>query len=161
MNKEHPARIMGKYPRSDVIALSALALMVGLALLFPWGQLLPDKSANSLGNNMLFKLHDMNSRVKEDPATWRIEAKYRPESHSLQLYLSHIHNAPTKGFQLFAHFSADRSRHPAVVYRLRHQQNGNYRADNLRLGKGTWIMRVNGVRSSKTVFILEQPLVVP
>jgi hypothetical protein len=147
-------------PKNDAIALLALVLVIFLTFMAPWS-LLTSKMRKEAGERYRFAtLRDLKSGSGKTAATWRMNAEYHAQSGALLVNLSHRHNAPTNGFRLIAHLSADHIRPPLLGTTLWNQSNGTYRSAPIRLTRGEWVLSVTGRRQSRFIFRLEQPLLV-
>lgn len=145
--------------RNEVFGLSMLVLLMAFFVMFLWSRLSPEKSQGLTDGHPWADIRELKTKTAYGPAVWRMNVKYRPQSGMLLVTLSHKHNAPTKGIKLVAHFSLDGIR-PVVWARLQSRSNGNYRADDIYLDSGEWVMSVTGRRRSVLVFMREQPLLV-
>lgn len=147
---------------NEAILLGVLALLVLLTTLAPWKELAV--KYNAYENRKYSFVHSNRSPQKpglghgQGPSTWRVSTEYSPKHGVLQLYISHKHNAPFKNLSLVAEFNSYRSVMPVTSAVLLNQSEGVYRAENLRLAKGDWIMTVTGRLRSGFIFRLEKLL---
>ncbi len=148
-------------PRNEILVLGMLALLVILAILFPWSRLWPEKSTDLDGKYPFASIREMKPKLAPGPAVWRMNVTYRPQRGRLTVRLENKYDASTRGFSLVARFSPDSNQPPVLGAWLEEQANGNYSSDAVRLKRGQWFMSVTGRRQSKPVFLLEQTLRVP
>lgn len=146
-----------KPARSDVIAIGVLALLVGV-LQVPWSRLVPSGSWHDSRDSAFSNIYRSPPQQRHSPLEWRAEADYSPTSGTLLVRLSHREGAPAKDFRMHAAFSPDGMRPPVTTAWLRNRSGGNYRADNVTLARGEWMMSLAGYRRSQLVFRLEQSL---
>ncbi len=149
---------------NEAILLGVLALLVLLTTLVPWKELAVKYNAYetrkyaSGPRNRSPQKPGLELGQGQGPSTWRVSTEYSPKHGVLKLYISHKHNAPTKNLSLVAEFNSDRSVMPVTSAVLLNQSEGVYRAENLRLTKGDWIMSVTGRLRSEFIFRLEKLL---
>jgi hypothetical protein len=149
---------------NEAILLGVLALLVLLTTLAPWKELAVKYNAYE---NRKYSFGRLNRSPQkpglelgqgQGPLTWRVSTEYSPKHGVLQLYISHKLNAPFKNLSLVAEFNSYRSVMPVTSAVLLNQSEGVYRAENLRLTKGDWIMSVTGRLRSEFIFRLEKLL---
>lgn len=145
---------------NEAILLGVLALLLLLTTLVPWKELALKYSEYQTRNYAFAHLVRSSQKLGQGqgPSTWRVNTEYSPKRGVLQLHISHKLNAPTKNLLLVAEFNSYRSVMPVTSAVLLNQSEGVYRAENLRLTKGDWIMTITGRLRSEIIFRLEQVL---
>ncbi len=151
---------------NEAILLGVLALLVLLTTLAPWKELAVKYNTYENRKYSFVRLNrspqkpglELELGQGQGPLTWRVSTEYSPKHGVLKLYISHKHNAPIKNLLLVAEFNSYRSVMPVTSAVLLYQSEGVYRAENLRLTKGDWIMTVTGRLRSEFIFRLEKLL---
>lgn len=142
--------------RSDIVAIGVLALLLFAVFQIPWSRLAPENGHDN--DHAHFNIHGSPPQQPHRSLEWRAETDYSAQSGTLRVQLSHRHGAPTEDLRLRAAFSPDGMRRPVAATWLRNRSGGTYRADNVSLPRGEWMMSLAGRRKSQLVFRLEQSL---